>query len=91
VTSLLFLATLAGRWALRWYAYLDEQKAHHAEPVVSEFPNQISRHTLENWQSKFLHPVWQVSGLALLFRIGSPNPKKVITARRRKRCHFAPA
>jgi hypothetical protein len=28
-----------------------------------------------NWQSEFLQSVWQISGLALLYHIGSPQSK----------------
>jgi Domain of unknown function (DUF6766) len=76
VTLLLFVVALGGQWLLGWYAYLAEQQAHHAEPVVREFLAQIGRDTLENWQSEFLQLVWQVAGLALLFHVGSPQSKE---------------
>jgi Domain of unknown function (DUF6766) len=37
---------------------------------------QMSRDTLENWQSEFLQLLWQVGGLALLLYVGSPQSKE---------------
>ena len=43
---------------------------------MSEFLVQVSRDTLENWQSEFLQLMWQVAGLALLLHVGSPQSKE---------------
>jgi hypothetical protein len=75
VTGALFLASLAGHWILAWYAFVAEQTQHMQAPDVSEFVVQAGRDTLENWQSEFLQLVWQVSGLALLYHVGSPQSK----------------
>lgn len=75
VTSGLFLVSLAGHWLLGWYAFVDEQAQHGQSAQTGEFLIQITRDTLENWQSEFLQLIWQVSGLSLLYHIGSPQSK----------------
>lgn len=76
VTLILFLGSLAGHWIFSWYAYVQEQQ-EHAQPIqVSEYLIEVSRDTLENWQSEFLQLIWQVGGLAFLFYIGSPQSKE---------------
>lgn len=59
-----------------WFAYVQDQLAHHQPVLVSEFLIQVSRDTLENWQSEFLQLMWQVAGLALLLHVGSPQSKE---------------
>jgi hypothetical protein len=76
VTLGLFLASLLGHWIFAWYAFVDEQLEHGQSPEVRAFVIQTTRDTLENWQSEFLQLVWQVSGLALLYHIGSPQSKE---------------
>lgn len=76
VTLGLFLASLLGHWIFAWYAFVDEQLEHAQSPEVQAFVIQTTRDTLENWQSEFLQLVWQVSGLALLYHIGSPQSKE---------------
>jgi hypothetical protein len=71
----LFLASLIGHWIFAWHAFVAEQLQHGQSPEVQEFVIQTTRDTLENWQSEFLQLVWQVSGLALLYHIGSPQSK----------------
>lgn len=75
VTLLLFLASLVGHWILAWHAFVAEQTQHGQVPQTGEFVVQAARDTLENWQSEFLQLIWQVSGLALLYHIGSPQSK----------------
>jgi len=75
VTLGLFLVSLVGHWIFAWYAFVSEQLQHGQSPEVQEFVIQTTRDTLENWQSEFLQLVWQVSGLALLYHIGSPQSK----------------
>lgn len=43
---------------------------------VGEYVVQMTRDTLENWQSEFLQLLWQVAGLALLLHVGSPQSKE---------------
>jgi len=76
VTTLFFLISLAGHWIFAWYAFVNEQKAHQQPLDVKEYLVEVSRDTLENWQSEFLQLVWQVAGLALLLCIGSPQSKE---------------
>lgn len=74
-TSALFLASLAGHWIFGWYSFVAEQAEHGQSPQVRDFVIQTSRDTLENWQSEFLQLIWQVTGLAILYHVGSPSSK----------------
>lgn len=76
VTLGFFLLTLAGHWLFGWFAYVDEQIAHGQAIEVSAYTVQMTRDTLENWQSEFLQLLWQVGGLALLLYVGSPQSKE---------------
>jgi len=76
VTLGFFLISLVGHWLFGWFAYVNEQQAH-AQPIqVSEYTVEMMRDTLENWQSEFLQPLWQVGGLAVLLYVGSPASKE---------------
>jgi hypothetical protein len=75
-TLALFLVSLMGHWFFAWYAFVAEQMQHGQSPEIQEFVIQTTRDTLENWQSEFLQLVWQVSGLTLLYHIGSPQSKE---------------
>lgn len=75
-TLVLFLGSIAGHWAFAWQAYVNEQEQHGQAPQVSEYLIEVSRDTLENWQSEFLQLMWQVAGLAFLFYLGSPQSKE---------------
>ncbi len=72
-TFALFVLSFAGHWILAWFAFVSEQAEHAQAAAVGDFLVQTGRDTLENWQSEFLQLIWQVSGLALLFHIGSPQ------------------
>ena len=76
VTGAFFVLSLIGHWVFAWFAYVQEQFAHHQAVQVSEFLVLVSRDTLENWQSEFLQLMWQVAGLALLLHVGSPQSKE---------------
>lgn len=76
VTLLLFLFSLAGHWLFGWFAFQDEQAAHNQPVKVGEYVIEMTRDTLENWQSEFLQLMWQVAGLAFLFYLGSPQSKE---------------
>jgi hypothetical protein len=76
VTLLLFLGSLIGHWLFAWSAYRDEAIAHNQPIEVKEYFIEVSRDTLENWQSEFLQLMWQVAGLAFLFYVGSPQSKE---------------
>jgi hypothetical protein len=53
----------AGHWLFGWFAYVHEQQTHGASLQVSDYVIQMTRDTLENWQSEFLQLTWQVGGL----------------------------
>jgi hypothetical protein len=76
VTFGFFLITLLGHWVFGWFTFVSEQLAHGQAVSVSEFVVQMSRDTLENWQSEFLQLLWQVGGLAILLHVGSPQSKE---------------
>jgi hypothetical protein len=76
VTLILFVASIVGHWAFAWFAFVDEQISHGETIEVSKYLIEVSRDTLENWQSEFLQLMWQVAGLAFLFYLGSPQSKE---------------
>ena len=76
VTLVLFLGSFIGHWVFAWQAYVKEQQAHQQPVVVKEYLIEVSRDTLENWQSEFLQLIWQVAGLSFLLHIGSPQSKE---------------
>ena len=76
VTFILFLGSAIGHWTFGWDAYKKEQEEHNQPIVVKDYITEMSRDTLENWQSEFLQLMWQVAGLAFLFYLGSPQSKQ---------------
>jgi hypothetical protein len=76
ITGMFFVVSLAGHWLFGWFAYINEQRVHGQPIEMSEYVVQMSRDTLENWQSEFLQLLWQVAGLAILLHIGSPQSKE---------------
>jgi hypothetical protein len=76
ITGMFFVISLAGHWLFGWFAYINEQRVHGQPIEMSEYVVQMSRDTLENWQSEFLQLLWQVAGLAILLHIGSPQSKE---------------
>lgn len=76
VTLALFTVSITGHWVLGWYAFVHEQAQHAQSPEVSQYLVELGRDTLENWQSEFLQLIWQVSGLAILYHVGSPQSKE---------------
>lgn len=76
VTLCFFLISLAGHWLFGWFAYQNEQSDHSRPVNVGEYVVEMSRDTLENWQSEFLQLLWQVGGLALLLYVGSPQSRE---------------
>jgi len=76
VTGGFFIVTLVGHWLFGWFAYVSEQQALAQPITIGGYVIQMSRDTLENWQSEFLQLVWQVAGLALLLHVGSPQSKE---------------
>jgi hypothetical protein len=76
VTLGFFLFSLVGHWLFAWFAYVNEQAAHHQPIQMSDYLVLAMRDTLENWQSEFLQLIWQVAGLAILLHVGSPQSKE---------------
>jgi hypothetical protein len=76
VTAAFFLLTITGHWIFGWFAFVDEQRQHGEPVILSSYIVEMSRDTLENWQSEFLQLLWQVGGLALLLYIGSPQSEE---------------
>lgn len=75
VTLGLFLFSLAGHWIFGWFAFANEQMAHHQPIEMNEFFVITMRDMLENWQSEFLQLIWQVAGLTYLLYVGSPQSR----------------
>ena len=71
-----FIFSFAGHWLFGWIAYVNEQQTHGAPLQVSDYVIQMTRDTLENWQSEFLQLMWQVGGLAFLLYVGSPQSRE---------------
>jgi hypothetical protein len=76
VTGGFFLLSLLGHWLFGWFAFVGEQQALGQPVEVGGYFIEMSRDTLENWQSEFLQLLWQVGGLALLLYVGSPQSKE---------------
>ncbi|TIX95209.1 MAG: hypothetical protein E5V24_06355, partial [Mesorhizobium sp.] len=76
ITLGFFIISIVGHWVFGWFAYLDEQQALGQPPEFSGYLIEMSRDTLENWQSEFLQLLWQVGGLAFLLFVGSPQSKE---------------
>jgi hypothetical protein len=76
ITAAFFLLSLAGHWLFGWFAFVSEQQQHNQPIEVSHYVIQMTRDTLENWQSEFLQLLWQVGGLALLLYVGSPQSRE---------------
>ncbi|MFE0756231.1 DUF6766 family protein [Inquilinus sp. NPDC058860] len=76
VTLGFFVISLIGHWLFGWFAYVDEQRQHGAAPEIAAYVVEMSRDTLENWQSEFLQLLWQIGGLAFLLYVGSPQSKE---------------
>ena len=76
ITLALFAFSLVGHWLFGWFAFVDEQTAHGEPIAVGSYLVEMSRDTLENWQSEFLQLLWQVGGLSFLYFLGSPQSKE---------------
>jgi hypothetical protein len=76
VTLAFFVFSLVGHWLFAWFAHVDEQTLHGEATDVGAYVIEVSRDTLENWQSEFLQLIWQVAGLAYLLYLGSPQSKE---------------
>jgi hypothetical protein len=76
ITLLFFLISLAGHWAAGWFEYVQQQEEDNQPVEIKGYVIEMTRGTLENWQSEFLQLIWQVAGLAFLLHVGSPQSKE---------------
>ena len=76
ITAGFFLVSIGLHWMFGWYAFVDEAREHGQSPEMSGYLIEMGRDTFENWQSEFLHLLWQVVGLAYFLYIGSPSSKE---------------
>jgi hypothetical protein len=76
VTLALFLISIIGQWAAGWFEYKKEQQEHQQPIEAKDYVIEMTRGTLENWQSEFLQLIWQVAGLSFLWFVGSPQSKE---------------
>ena len=76
LTLAFFLVSIGLHWFFGWQAFAQEAAQHGQEPQVSDYLNEMSRDTFENWQSEFLQLLWQVVGLAYFLYVGSPASKE---------------
>jgi hypothetical protein len=68
--------SFAGHWWFAWESYKQEQIENNHQVEFYGYLTEVTRDTLENWQSEFLQLMWQVAGLAFLFYVGSPQSKE---------------
>jgi hypothetical protein len=76
VTLTLFIVSLVGHWVAGWFEYKEKQEEHHQPIEFKGYAIELTRGTLENWQSEFLQLIWQVAGLSFLWCVGSPQSKE---------------
>jgi hypothetical protein len=76
LTAGFFLVSIILHWVFGWYAYVDDQQTHAAQPDLAAYLVEMGRDTFENWQSEFLQLLWQVVGLAYFLYVGSPSSKE---------------
>jgi hypothetical protein len=76
VTGVLFLISLVGQWGAGWFEYQEKQKEHGQPVETKHYVIELTRGTLENWQSEFLQLIWQVAGLSFLWYVGSTQSKE---------------
>lgn len=70
------MVSLSAHWVFAWFSYVEEQKDHDQPIEFNGYFNVTFRDAMENRQSEFLQPVWQVAGLSLLWYVGSPQSKE---------------
>lgn len=76
VSHYLLLISLAGHWIFGWVAYVNEQEQFNLPVRAADFIVITLRDMFENSQSEFLQLIWQVSGLTLLWYVGSPQSRE---------------
>jgi hypothetical protein len=70
-----FLLTWIAQAFAEWHVYAEEQRAHGAPTVVSDYIVEFGQSTLENWQSEFLQLFSFVVFSAVLIHKGSAESK----------------
>jgi hypothetical protein len=76
VTLMFFLGSFTLHWIFGWKAFAQEELEKGKAPEVKTYVTEMTRDTMENWQSEFLQLMWQVCGLALFIYVGSPESKE---------------
>jgi hypothetical protein len=76
LTMLFFMVSLALHWVFGWKAFKEEEIENGHVPQVQTYLTEMTRDTMENWQSEFLQLMWQVCGLAMFLYVGSPSSKE---------------
>lgn len=76
ITLAFFVLTIVGHWVFGWFAFVNEQQSHGEAATFGPYVVEMTRDTLENWQSEFLQLLWQVGGLAFLLFLGSPQSRE---------------
>lgn len=76
LTLTFFLVSFGLHWYFGWHSYVAEAAEHGQDAQLSDYLNEMSRDTFENWQSEFLQLIWQVVGLAFFLFVGSPASKE---------------
>jgi hypothetical protein len=76
LTLAFFLISFGGHWLFAWSTYVREQTDHNQPVKIRDYLSEVSRDTLENWQSEFLQLIWQVVGLTYFLYVGSPSSKE---------------
>lgn len=76
ITLFFFIGSLTLHWVFGWQAYRQEELDKGKLPEVSIYVVEMTRDTMENWQSEFLQLLWQVGGLAFFLWVGSPSSKE---------------
>ena len=89
VTLALFFISIVGQWTAGWFEYKKEQEEQNQPVEVKDWAIEMTRGTLENWQSEFLQLVWQVAGLAFLWYVGSPQSKEGDDRKEEKSMRFS--
>lgn len=76
ITLSFFIGSLTLHWVFGWQAYRQEELDKGKLPEVGTYVVEMTRDTMENWQSEFLQLLWQVGGLAFFLWVGSPSSKE---------------
>jgi Domain of unknown function (DUF6766) len=71
----LFLVSWIGQAFAEWGTFAQQERAHGASPVLSDFLVQFGQSTLENWQSEFLQLFSFVVFSAILIHHGSAESR----------------